>query len=757
MEVNTTFKDSISASDAVEENIGNYIRYSNNELLPNTIDGLKLVQRRILSILGTSEERLKCAAVVGRVMDKLHPHGDAGIEDALVRLGQPFSQVHPLVTIKGNYGDYGGGAAAAGRYLDVESGKFARDLFFNKVDNSTLTIIPSETGRGTEIANFIPVVPTTLLMGTFAVSTAFKSVIPHFNLKDVCNFVQKFIELNEQDSLTLYKHYADIAKYCLPDFPVDLLLRNRKELLATYSMGNFDQRICADGTMEIYPTEIRLLTVPFSPFAKVIEKVGPMMNSANFLSANFTEVKDLTTGTLRGNLLFKLKRGVDPFTILEEFKKLVGFTSTLTPKWVFVDIEGYVHNLNPLQLVQLWYNERYRSIMGHFKYLTRKLFEQCRKYEALVIIADHTDEVLKIFKESSNQEETVPKLRQQFKLSRDQAVYIASLKLSQITRQGKDELIANLNSVRKQIEELNTTYKNIDTIILDDAAYIKKEYGDKCKRRTKIPQFMGALYLEQSKGVIQFSDMKELIKYFKLWNKHQPCHIILYPEGVSYKGIVNRGGVVVDDFYDHPKEFKADQLLVSKYKPRSTIILRDHSLSRVDKIVVPTDGALYAMFGKDIVVIKQNYTVEKLPSIAVTKRLTPQANGIKSDVIYFNGVTGDDIIVATANTSMPNMVTFERIAPGKRLVRQLTGKVIILGMWATGDKISITLPNEVLARCPTKHLIISDPISFMGNETLVKVHMNKRRTSREQQLHQLYKGIDILTDIPVKGDKTHEE
>ena len=178
MEYETTFQSEITASEAAESNMFSYTRYNNLEILPSCVDGLKLCLRRIIGVLGTTDQRMKGAALTGDVMNKLHPHGDTGIYDAIVRLGQPFSQVLPFITIKGNCGAYGGGEYAASRYLDVQYAQFTKDLFFNNVDSRTLTYIPSELGKGVEPAYYVPRIPTALLMGAFGVSVAYNHTTP---------------------------------------------------------------------------------------------------------------------------------------------------------------------------------------------------------------------------------------------------------------------------------------------------------------------------------------------------------------------------------------------------------------------------------------------------------------------------------------------------------------------------------------------------------------------------------------------------
>ena len=136
-----------TASAIAVENMEKYGKYTILEALPNYIDGLRLVHRRILVTVGNTTERVKGSAVIGDTMRDYHPHGDSGIWDAVVRLCQPFNQCQPLLHSEGNVGAYGGGSAAAPRYLDVTSAEFTRDVYINATNPKTWIYVPRETGN----------------------------------------------------------------------------------------------------------------------------------------------------------------------------------------------------------------------------------------------------------------------------------------------------------------------------------------------------------------------------------------------------------------------------------------------------------------------------------------------------------------------------------------------------------------------------------------------------------------------------------
>ena len=282
-EYQSEFKQEVTASEIVEDNMNKYARHVLLQRLPNHVDGLKLIHRRILMALGSTEEKMKGSALIGKVMGTYHPHGDASIYGAIIRLAQPFNQVYPFVKVYGNVGDYSGEMAAAARYIDVTSSEFTRDLFFNKTNHKTLTYVPSETGVGIEAAYFIPVIPTALITGTQTIGVGVKSTIPYLELSNVCTLVEKFVALRKENPLTYHDNLITLAKYLVPDTPSHSLLRNYKAIIEAYTANKFTTSIIMDGVIDLYPDSIHIRTIPYGRDLKaILEELGTMTKTANF-------------------------------------------------------------------------------------------------------------------------------------------------------------------------------------------------------------------------------------------------------------------------------------------------------------------------------------------------------------------------------------------------------------------------------------------------------------------------------------------
>lgn len=742
-EYESEFQADITASELVESNMDTYARHVLLNRLPHHIDGLKLIHRRILMVLGTTEDKLKGSALIGRVMGTYHPHGDASIYDAIIRLAQPFNQVFPYVKVFGNVGDYSGEMAAAARYIDVTSSEFSRDLFFNRTNLKTLTFIPSETGVGREPAYFIPAIPTALIMGAHTIGVGVKSVIPYLELSNVCSLVEKYIQIRQKFPFNHLDEMMSLYKYLIPDTPTHSLLRNEKDLLIKYADGRFKEGAMMDGIMELYPDCIHIRTIPYGRCLKdALSKIEGLFKTANVVSASFQEVSDISTGFEYGNIKLPLKRGVDPFDVIEDLKKVIWFTVKQSYLWNFTDMDGSLLELNPYTLIDKWYDERCRSILGDLKYSRDALFKQYRRLMALVVVADHTDDVLSIFKESSNREATIPPLCKRFRLTENQAQYLSSLQMHQITRQGKDELLKDLDVVKGRIKELQTKFTDIDNIIVQDADYIKNKYRKLTPRRLKYHNFLGAIEIPES-GFIQFESMEELAKLAKRWDRSN-FKIHGYPKGSMTLHTKIGMTSTCDSIISHPKEFKADAIYAHKAKPKYTIHLRDKTIFRTSGFYLgtETDTQNTPVYDTFLALDSKNILLQ-YRATAIAKRRSLTAEGVRTDIVHVSPVQDDMGIVVYVNTRKANCIVFELLKSGEKMAFPGIGKLHIYGIYAVNDSLVFTIEPKHSYRCSVKHLYITDLRDIMLDDTRVECYLNRRNCSNGVRLKPIVRKSDI--------------
>lgn len=747
------FKEEMTASEMLPINHKEFAQYAIREFITNAVDGLKLVYRRILWILATNTRKQKAAELIAATMGGLHPHGDQSIYKGLVRLAQSFTQCMPLITPLGNVGSVGGGRAAAPRYLDITRSEFTYDLFFNHVDTRTLSMVDNELNTGKEPTYFIPVIPTVFIVGGIQIGVGFKSQIPFYDFTSVCDLAIKYILMRQDPNFHPENHYPELAKYFVPDFPIYTLIRNMDNVQEAYSKGDFSASIVMDGTMDVFPDKVHLRTVPYGiDFKGVIEKIRSEMIRPSFLSANINEVSNLMAAVDVGDIKMTLKRGVDVFEILDELKRQLGFTKSYAPIWNFSDEKGTVYNLTPYQLLEKWYIERSRSVHGALNFVQRDLNTKLREIEAKVIIVDHTDEVMTIIKTSSCSLEAVERLVKRFqkeRLSERQAEYILSLNLSQLTRQGKDKLLEDLETVTKQMHEHTEKFAHVDDIIIEEITRVRDKYRDKIPKRCLIPDYIGCIHVHPN-GIIQVRSLHELIHLVKRWGS-EDVSIEMYPSGKSSHIKIIDGRPVPDDVLCYPKVFKAHDFRTFKWKPRWTIVLNDGLVFRTDGIQVPPKGQM-AICGDEFTAVTKKNVVLRCKATDIPKRNQVTATGVQTDLVYVSSTVSDDLVVLYHENGVQNTVVLERVKPGDALRVPVVAKASVLAIFREQDPIAFTLDSSLLNHCTLRHLYFRDAETLMGSERKVTIYLNRRTTSNNKAIIPIIKGDDVYGIQTLKRD-----
>ena len=746
-----------TASDIAVENMEKYGKYTILEALPNYIDGLRLVHRRILITMGNTTERVKGSAVIGDTMRDYHPHGDSGIWDAVVRLCQPFNQCQPLLYSEGNVGAYGGGSAAAPRYLDVTSSEFTRDVYINATNPKTLIYVPRETGNGTEPAYLIPAIPMALLTGTQGIAIGFRSALPYLNFNSVCDLVIKFIQLKHSNVLTATKAYKEYAKYLIPDYPVAGLILNEQEMLKEYEEGHFGVSLVSAGTMDVYPNKINIRTIPYGQdFSKCVKQtLGSLTKQASFVTSNFTEVLDLTTGETLGNVELPMKRGLDPFQVMQQLKRTIKFVGSRAPIWNFCNHEGQLLTMDPISLLDAWYHARANSIISDLKQTNVELFNKHRELAAQVVVADHTNKVLRIFKDAKDRAATIEPLCKAFRLTQYQAKFLSQLQLHQITHQGKEELVARSEEVRKKIADLQQQFGKVDETICEQVLKIKEKYGKKCIRKTEYNRFTCALHIVGS-GVIQAKDLNDLSILVGRWAS-KDIEIILYPSTkhrrIPYEKDTAYAGIPYQFSsreYDLQKEFPCDNYRVIPYYAKHTIVLnkKDRTMFRLTGGTQYTTNPYLELYpvNDEFTTIDRFGNVKTTRYTEISKRGAITAMGVKSDLVYIGYPVdqGEGLVLITVNTKDPNIVTLELVNSDTRCSKSFLGNTIYVGLYKLDDNLAFTVPKEAIQRCAIKHLYLKNLRSIMVQKR-VQIYLNRKVTSTDLALVPYTKGSLIWT------------
>lgn len=752
------FDSEVNASTVVAKYLKEYAEYDTSSVLPNCVDGLKRVQRRALHILGNHPQNTKMKTLVGEVL-KLHVHGDMSVEDAIIRLAQPFSQTLPLVHISGNVGSASGGDAAAGRYLDVSSSEFTVDVFINSQNPKTWATVASEADDNIkELAYFVPAIPTSLLSGNWALVPGWSTNVPMYNLFDVCELTKKFIDAKQKYPRDYYQRYHLFAKYLVPDYPTVAMIRNVKQLRTALLNGNYEVPTVEDGSLQIYPNRINIRMLPRDQACtNILKKLqSQVRTTGSFVNTYFSEEpNDLQTGIMYANIECSLKRNVNPFSILDEFKKIIRFTSSIKPVFNFSDEDGKLVTLTPIQLLKIWYDARFASVTAELNIRSNELYTQLRKMQALIIIKDHAKEVTEIFRNNKSKNEVKLILQKKYKLSELQSAYICTLEIQQFTQEGRDELTKQLEEVKRQITELNERYHNIDKIIVDTVDRIQKKYGRLVPRRTCIMDFIGAVHADG--GYIQVSSLQEMRDVVHQWMSRNP-EVVLYP-GTGCEKVAGDGKIYGDEReLVFPKQFKADHLIVSSRAMRYTITLANGCISRYDGIFIGdmTPG-VSAICCDQFTAVNKQFKVVSIPCVDVPKRTSPQAMGVKSDYLFIApDITSPTICVVYGLPNDTNTLYFELVQQNgpKGLTVGILTKPKVFGLFDPNVLSVITPPQEYKSHTGIRSIIVRPTDLFLNGETKSVLRLRTKRFENGLSLKPLYirncdlYGLETLKEEP---------
>lgn len=742
-----------NASDVISRYYGLYGQATLQTKIAHVIDGLKCVARRILWIIGTNEKPKRVATLAGAILEKYHPAGNTSIEDAIVRLAQPFNNIVPLISSDTNVGMYGGGRASASRYLDVFAAKFTQDVYFNGIDAGVYRYVRTEYEDGVEPEYLIPKIPMALLTGDFGMAIGHKTEMAMLELNAVCELVRIYSGLRKKyGANTIPKEILqkETAHLMVPDFPVFGLLRNRAQLIKDHVSGNYNVPVFTDGVLEVYPNAIHMSSFPWgiAP-GKVDVELGSLMvaklnsstpkhlfNKVEFMQRCFTEVGEHSSGDVEASIELTLRRGVSPFEALEHLKKLAHFSGSFTPKTLMIDINGLCKYITPLDILGIWYEERVKSIMSELLIAQNKNTRKIRELEAQIIIIDHTDEVTAIYQKSADDDEASKGIANRFKLTESQARFIGTISMRDLTRKGKDTLIEDRDKAKEYLKVMQERFKYIDQSICDDATLIQKRYGKKHPRKSKYPDFIGAVKIN-NEGYVQFRTMED-IDMFMVRFDQKDVDVQLFPSGPKNKLVIQNDQVLEETKMDHSREFVANDFIVNRLKPKFTLCRNEETIYRVNGVHPSTDAMATTYIGDHFVEISEDCRVTLMPASSVVLRKNTSAKGVLSKVLHLSGVAADEVFVAYCNTREKNMLRLARVKTnGEKILKIPVGKTEVLGVYRIGDPCVISVPSQYLKRCGVRHVYVT------GNElvpgTNLKVDLNKRATNDKRRLSRISK------------------
>ncbi|MGQ9470442.1 MAG: DNA gyrase subunit A [Candidatus Aminicenantales bacterium] len=473
-----------------EEMKRSYLDYAMSVIIgraiPDIKDGLKPVHRRTLYAMyesGTTwnKPHKKSARIVGDVIGKYHPHGEAAVYDALVRMAQDFSMRYPLVDGQGNFGSIDGDPPAAMRYTEVRLRKLADELMAD-LDKDTVNFVPNYDGT-LEVPEVLPAkFPNLLVNGGSGIAVGMATNIPPHNLGEV---IDGLIYLIEHPNATVDEVMRFIPG---PDFPTGGYIFGQKGLIEAYRDGKGIIHVRARTQIERGgKNERERIVVTEIPYmlnkAKLLEDVAALVNEKKI--EGIADIRDESDREgLR--IVFEIKKGELPEVVLNNLYKHTALqTSFGIILLAIVDRQPKLMSL--VEMMRYFISHRQDVVRRRTRFELKRAEHRAHILEGLNICLDHLDAIIKLIRSSQTAEEAKGELMGRFKLTNIQAQAILEMQLQRLTRLEREKIVSEYQELKKTIVRLRKILgsdKLIQEIIVDELKKIKEEYAD--ERRTEI-------------------------------------------------------------------------------------------------------------------------------------------------------------------------------------------------------------------------------------------------------------------------------
>ncbi len=463
--------------------------------LPDVRDGLKPVHRRILynmyeNGITASKPHRKCAYTVGEVLGKYHPHGDASVYDAMVRLAQDFSMRYMLVDGHGNFGSIDGDPAAAYRYTESRMSKIASEML-SDIDKDTVDFMPTFDDVLEEPTVLPSRFPNLLVNGSNGIAVGMATNIPPHNLGETIDAMCLLIDNPDAE-------IADLME-CMPgpDFPTGGLIMGRSGIRAAYATGR--GKIVVRAKTEIVEAKNGRFKIVVTEIPYGVNKARLIENIANLVKDKRLEgISNIEDHSDRNGMHIEIdvKREASAQVVLNHLFKMTQLQTTFGAIMLSI-VNGEPRILSLKEMLQYYIEHQEQVIERRTIFDLRKAKERMHILEGLKIAIDFIDEVIAIIRKSKDQAAAKLALCERFGLDDIQAQAIVSMRLGQLTNmeQAKiEEEIASLNAKIKEYNEIIESEEKRLSIVKEEAIEIRNKYSD--PRRTEICAVTGEVDIE---------------------------------------------------------------------------------------------------------------------------------------------------------------------------------------------------------------------------------------------------------------------
>ena len=463
--------------------------------LPDVRDGLKPVHRRILynmyeNGITASKPHRKCAYTVGEVLGKYHPHGDASVYDAMVRLAQDFSMRYMLVDGHGNFGSIDGDPAAAYRYTESRMSKIAAEML-SDIDKETVDFMPTFDDVLEEPTVLPSRFPNLLVNGSNGIAVGMATNIPPHNLGETIDAMCLLIDNPDAE-------IADLME-CMPgpDFPTGGLIMGRSGIRAAYATGR--GKIVVRAKTEIVEAKNGRFKIVVTEIPYGVNKARLIENIANLVKDKRLEgISNIEDHSDRNGMHIEIdvKREASAQVVLNHLFKMTQMQTTFGAIMLSI-VNGEPRVLSLKEMLQCYIEHQEQVIERRTIFDLRKAKERMHILEGLKIAIDFIDEVIAIIRKSKDQAAAKLALCERFGLDDIQAQAIVSMRLGQLTNMEQAKIEDEIASLTAKIKEYNEIIESEDkrlSIVKEEALEIRNKYSD--PRRTEICAVTGEVDIE---------------------------------------------------------------------------------------------------------------------------------------------------------------------------------------------------------------------------------------------------------------------
>ena len=462
--------------------------------LPDVRDGLKPVHRRILYAMyedGITSDKpyRKCANTVGSVLGRYHPHGDASVYDAMVRMAQDFSMRYMLIDGHGNFGSIDGDGAAAMRYTEARMAKIAEQMLVD-IEKNTVDFMPNYDDRLKEPVVLPTKIPTLLINGSSGIAVGMATNIPPHNLTEVINGIIKLIEsddVSDDELLSIVKG---------PDFPTGGVILGKEGIKQAYLTGKGKITVRAEAEIEEMTGNKQRIIVNSLPYqvnkAKLIENIANLVKEKRI--EGISELRDESDRIDKVRIVIELKRDANAQVVLNQLYKNTQMQDTFGAIMLAL-VNGVPQILTLRECLTHYIDHRKEVVLRRTKFDLDKAEARAHILEGLKIAIDNIDEVIAIIR--SSYDDAKEKLMKRFELTDIQAQAILDMRLKTLSGLQREKIDEEYNELMKLIayyKEVLSSEKLVFDIIKTELLEIKEKFGD--ERRTKIVAAEGEIDVE---------------------------------------------------------------------------------------------------------------------------------------------------------------------------------------------------------------------------------------------------------------------